>query len=469
MMKKLFALLLALAMLLSVSAVFAETPVELTSPEPTAAPVPDTLLATLNGREIRENDEMLQYYYTNLMNQVTDPNGETDQAIARMLAMRYLMQALIVNSKASEVYTETDYEAFRAQAQQEWNDVLNSFMADLGITETSTEEEKAAARADTLSYLETEVGYTEEKYIEESIDAIVYNSYIEKMKADLFAAYPDLAATEEEIQQHYKDLTAEEQEIVGNEVPSYELYKNYGYSFHYIPEGYRGIIHILLKVDEDLLNKYQDLANRLEESKSPEEPVEATAAPEGETPAATEAPAVTEEPVTEEMVEAARQEILDSQKAVIDEILAKFAAGTPFEDLVAEYGTDPGMQSPDNLKNGYPVHAESVIYDPVFTQAAASLGKVGDISDPVVSSFGIHILYYLRDLPAGPEELDEETRAQLKAEIENERVNLALSELLDQWQSEADLVWTAEGEAWQYDAAMLDAYVAAMQGADEAE
>ena len=127
------------------------------------------------------------------------------------------------------------------------------------------------------------------------------------------------------------------------------------------------------------------------------------------------------------------------------------------------------MQSPDNLKNGYPVHAESVIYDPVFTQAAASLGKVGDISDPVVSSFGIHILYYLRDLPAGPEELDEQTRAQLKAEIENERVNLALSELLDQWQSEADLVWTAEGEAWQYDAAMLDAYVAAMQGADEAE
>ena len=142
MMKKLFALLLALAMLLSVSAVFAETPVELTSPEPTATPVPDTLLATLNGREIRENDEMLQYYYTNLMNQVTDPDGETDQAIARMLAMRYLMQALIVNSKASEVYTETDYEAFRAQAQQEWNDVLNSFMADLGITETSTEEER---------------------------------------------------------------------------------------------------------------------------------------------------------------------------------------------------------------------------------------------------------------------------------------------------------------------------------------
>lgn len=43
-------------------------------------------------------------------------------------------------------------------------------------------------------------------------------------------------------------------ESVGNEASTYEFYKNYyGYQFHYVPEGYRGIIHILLKVDEELI------------------------------------------------------------------------------------------------------------------------------------------------------------------------------------------------------------------------
>ena len=60
MMKRLFAALLALAMMLSVTAVFAEEEAAAEAPEATAA-VPDTLLATVYGTEIRENNEMLQY------------------------------------------------------------------------------------------------------------------------------------------------------------------------------------------------------------------------------------------------------------------------------------------------------------------------------------------------------------------------------------------------------------------------
>ncbi len=54
MMKRLFALLLSLVLLVSVSAAFAEE-------------ASDTLLVTVNGYEIRENNEELQYYLSDVL------------------------------------------------------------------------------------------------------------------------------------------------------------------------------------------------------------------------------------------------------------------------------------------------------------------------------------------------------------------------------------------------------------------
>ena len=146
-------------------------------------------------------------------------------------------------------------------------------------------------------------------------------------------------------------------------------------------------------------------------------------------------------------MEAARQAILDSQKETLDAIKAKLESGVSFEDLIAEYGTDPGMSDENNLKNGYSIHPDSITYDTNFTQAAAALEKVGDVSDPVMSKLGIHILKYLRDIPAGALEMSDEEEGTLRAEIEDERLQLAFSEYYDAWVAAADVVWTAEGEA----------------------
>ena len=328
-----------------------------------------------------------------------------------------------------------------------------------GITDESSEEDKTAAQADALNYIETNYGYTEEKYIKAQLFNTAYNMILDELKA----SRTDLAATDDEIQASYDDIVKEEMEIVGNDAAMYEMYQNYyGYTFHYIPEGYRGIIHILLNVDQELLDNWTDLSARLEES---HEETEDT----GDTDE-TETPAETEEPVTEEMVEAARQAILDSQKETIDEILARFEKGDSFESLISEFGTDTGMKDEDNLKNGYSIHPDSIIYDENFTKAAASLGKVGDISDPVISQFGIHILYYLRDIPAGPLDMSDEEKEELRSEIEEERVSLAFSEYYDQWLENADVVWTAEGEAWKFDQEFYNNFFnPADEDADEAE
>ena len=464
MMKRIFAILLALAMLMSVSAVFAEAEEPAAEPETAVemTPVPDTLLVTVSGREIRESNEKLQSYLSNILSGAENTDNDMLH-IARMVSMSYMLQEAMLSEKLASI-DPAEADAARQKAKEDWDNVVNQFMAQMaGITDASSEEDKTAARADALNYIETNYGFTEESFIEDQLYGVVYNMIIEELKA----SRDDLTATEDEIRAAYDDTVKEEMEILGNDAAMYEMYQNYyGYSFHYIPEGYRGITHILLEVDQELLDKWTDLSARLEESRGEEESTGGTED--------AEAPAETEAPVTEEMVEAARQAILDSKKDVLDEINAKLADGASFEELIAEFGTDTGMQNEANLKNGYSIHPDSVIYDKNFTQAAAALEKVGDISDPVVSQFGIHILYYLRDIPAGPLDMSDEEKESLRTEIETERISLAFSEYYDQWLAAADIVWTAEGESWKFDQAAYDAYMnpvsdEAEEAGDEAE
>ena len=60
MMKRVCALLMALVLVLSASAALADE-------------AADTLLVTVNGQEIRENDEGLKFWINYLYSQITDP------------------------------------------------------------------------------------------------------------------------------------------------------------------------------------------------------------------------------------------------------------------------------------------------------------------------------------------------------------------------------------------------------------
>ena len=220
-------------------------------------------------------------------------------------------------------------------------------------------------------------------------------------------------------------------------------------SSYYVPEGYRGITHILLEVDEELMNNYKNLTASLEEQEeqaTADDNTETTEAPAENAEAPAETAEATAEPVTQEMVDAARQAILDSVKDKVDEINAKYQAGTPFADLIAEYGTDPGMTVEPNKTNGYAVHKESILYDPVFTEGAMALEKVGDISEPVLGTYGVHILHYTRDIPAGAVEMTDEIRSTLSNELQEELEQAAVSAMVADWISQADIQYTEEGQ-----------------------
>ena len=175
------------------------------------------------------------------------------------------------------------------------------------------------------------------------------------------------------------------------------------------------------------MNEYQSLTAALEEQENAAEGAEAPA-----------------EPVTQEQIDAAKAAIIASVQPTIDDINTRMAGGEKFENLIAEYGTDPGMLQAENLNNGYAVHMDSIMWDPAFVQAAFSIDTIGGWSAPSVGSYGIYIAYYLRDIPAGAVELTEDLKNDLQAQLLTEKENELFTAQLDEWYNAATIVFSEE-------------------------
>ena len=403
----------------------------------------DTLLVTLNGQEIRENDELLQFWKTYLEeNSGVDP--EQYQSIIRQYAMDYTLHYALIEQKMAEAGKTISEEEAKARLQQEWELYVQEIMTSVfGVTEDASDEDKAAAREQAVAYMAMYGGLTEESFLEEMPMArvIMLNEMVQEAVAD------QATVTDAEVEEYFNALVDEDKDMIGDSAMLYEYYPYYvGREPYFMPEGYRGINHILLEVDAELLQAWQDLTARLEEQNETDTESTETADPEA---TETEAPEETAEPVTQEMVDAAKQAILDSVQDKVNEIKAKLEAGAVFEDLILEYGTDPGMQDEETRNSGYAVHADSVMWDPDFTAGAMKLEKVGDVSEPVLGQSGVHILHYLRDIPGGAVELTDELKAELREALENEKYNTAIDELTSAWYDEAEIVWTEEGQPWK--------------------
>ena len=373
------------------------------------------VLLTMDGEDIRL--DTVNY----MLNQLITAGYANENDYA--LAIEYMIQDKVMAGKIAEFgldqFTEEEIEAFKTEAHDEWESAIDSYVSYF-LTE-DTDESRAQAREDGAAYY-TSYGYSEEGLVESLKKSAAY----EKLEQKILEG-KDTAISEEEIRAEFESTAAQHQAAVEGNIYLYELYQNYyGMKFWYVPEGYRGIIHILMKVDDELLSAYQDAQAAYEETITDE-------APEGDADLKAAA-------------EAAKAAVLASKQAQIDDIYAKLAQGESFESLIALYGEDSGMTRPSYLAEGYAVHKDSVIYDPVFTSGSFSekMQKPGDTSDPVVGSSGIHILHYLRDIPSGITELTDEISAEIEASLYTEKVNGYYAEALEAWIAEHDIVYHQE-------------------------
>lgn len=310
-------------------------------------------------------------------------------------------------------------------------------------------DEERAANAELVLFSE---GYTPE---------YMYNMMLSSYQADALQADVEAEVTEvtdEELQTAYDEKVAADEETYTESPTDIESDATDASSvICWRPEGYRAVKHVLVIPEDDVLQAVTDardavdtaeeelavleeeLAALTDDDAAGDETTDAAGeettgttggaandaassdASDGTTDAeATDAPRTAEEiqadidaKVAEiEQLEQAQAEAeaacLASVSDVTDEIYAQLEAGESFDDVMATYGEDPGMQSEPSMTTGYYVSAESTTWDANFTAGAMALENVGDYSaTPVISTSGVHIIYYYEDVPAGAVPLDE--------------------------------------------------------------
>ena len=452
--RRIVALLLALMMALASVSALAEAAEPAADAVPTEAEATeaaeseelpelplDTVLATVNGMDLTWED--VQEHLTNIIDtysqQGVDFSKEENLTQARQIAMQYAIDYALLRQEAARLgldqITEEDEASLATQNSELWEEAISTYIQNnLNLSEEATDAEKEAARASAINFYESQ-GYTMDSTLADARQALVYERTIAEL-------CKDVEVTDEMIQAEFDTAVEADKDQYDGNIGMYEyMTQYYGQPSYYQPSGYRGVTHILLKVDDALLQNYLDLSAKLEE--------QAERVETGTDAEATAAPEATEEPVTQEQVDAAEAAVIASVQPTVDEIMAKFQAGTEFLSLVDEYGTDPGMQSDPYRTEGYPVHQDSIIWDPAFIKGAFSVDHVGEVSKPVVGNNGVHLVYYLRDVPAGPVELTDEIKAELREQLVEAAENEAVGEAMEGLYNNAEIVYTSFGEAFK--------------------
>ena len=421
-MKKILSLLLCLCLLFSAAALAEDT---------AAAELQDTdVLATVNGTELTWAD--VEPVYDSLVSSYGNYYDLTDSAnveLFRAVAMQNKINEVIMQAKIAELgIALTDEEAADAEndAQTDWDNAISNYISQQHseLTDESSQEDKDAANAEAVQYY-NDLGYSPESLKE---NYKLYALY-DKLEATIVQ---DVTVTDEEVEALYQELVESDRALYENDIAAYVDYNNYVdqmamYAMYYgtdssmdyawyRPAGFRAVKHILLPVDDELMKNYQDLQARLEEQVEAAEDTEDTVA-----------------------------SIADK----IDEIYAKIDEGVDFDELIAEYGvkedgtaSDPGMTSEPYKTSGYEVSSASTNYVAPFVEAAFSVENVGDVSAPYISSYGVHIVKYIADIPAGPIEMTEEQREAKRTELLTSKQNELYTATMDQWNQEADITFT---------------------------
>ena len=99
-------------------------------------------------------------------------------------------------------------------------------------------------------------------------------------------------------------------------------------------------------------------------------------------------------------VDAANAELTNLQNAAlqrlqptIDTIVSRYNAGESFDTLIEAYNEDPGMDEGSMVYLGYTISPNNTDYYDEFADAAMALTARGQLSDPVLTTAGVHILH----------------------------------------------------------------------------
>lgn len=365
---------------------------------------------------------MYSIYYGQIPEELSDTvkSQVVDSAIAQNVIKRHAGDyGVELTDELRQSATET--------AESEWEEAISNY-----LEQNPSSEDEEAAREAAVKAL-GDLGYDHDAMVEDHVNSEFVNAIYEKMIADV------TEVPEDRLQQAYDEKVAADEESYSNDTASFETAVQNGTTVYWNPEGYRTVQHILLKPeDEDLLTQYKTISDEMSalQSELMDLVGQTSTADEEATAEATETPedvrdmsAVKDDiNAKNEELKAVEAKILAACQDTIDEIQGKLEAGEAFPDLINDYTADS-----DALLY---VSANTTSLITPFKNGAMALEKVGDVSEPVVGQYGVHLIYYVGDVKPGAVALDDVRDALTEETLETLKEE-HYDALVDQWIEDA--------------------------------
>ena len=258
----------------------------------------------------------------------------------------------------------------------------------------------------------------------------------------------DVEVTEEDVQAAYEALVAQNKDSY-TEDRTYTSDRSSGVPIAWNPEGYRAVKHVLIMFDDEQAQQYSDLQNQLSSLNAEREAI-LNPAEEAEEEEDAEDAEATPEPRDLSAVDAdiaacgmEIEQLYAQLQPTAEEVIKAFEDGTEFDALIEQYNADPGMQNEPTASQGYAVAENSTYWEQAFTDGAMAIENIGEISEPVFGSNGIHIIYYMADIEPGETGL-ESVRESVTQDAEEQKLQAAYDDQVAAWMEEANVEYHFE-------------------------
>lgn len=364
------------------------------------------VVAEFKGGQIM-SDEVIEPYNEALATQMfslSDAQAASSDVLNEVL--QTLVADKVLYSRASELglteLTAADLTAIEADARQYYDEQKEFYAPSVDTSGMSPEEADAAIDA----YMANEVGVTVEGMIEEQ----KADYWIQKLYDHVGK---NVTVTNEDVQAAYNEMLAAQKELFTAYPEEYEYAIMSGETIVYNLENYRRVKHVMLAFETN------------EEAVQAENLMDQISMLDPETQMA-------EIQALQEQLDALYTDLEAKAQTVIDEL----NAGADFEAMIEKYGMDEGMNYEPAKTEGYYVSNDSIQWSADFIEGCMMLESVGQISTPVRSVGGVHIIKYIGDVTPGDVNYGK-VSGSIQEEVLAEKQELAYEARVSAWLTEA--------------------------------
>lgn len=373
-------------------------------------------VAVVNGEVITKGEvqpvyesyvSMYQYYAS------LGITGYDVDNLAQVIVDRFVDDKVALQEAAKrglDTFNDDELKEISDEAQTSFEEYIDTYRESFEEAGGTGEEVRQA----TIDYL-AEMGVTVESLEKSGREKMM----VERLYDDLTK---EVEVTEEEIQAQYDaNVEADEGTYKDNNYTFENAMSQGSTTVYWMPEGYRTVKHILLQFPTEYTDQIDDLNDQITAIEAQIDELDVADAEGDETDdpdteEGSDAGADLQKQIDELNAEIAalnsqiddiEEQAKEALKPRVEEIQERLANGESFEALMEEYGEDPGMRNEPTKTLGYYVSANSALWHAEFTEGAMALQNVGDVSEPVYTSSGMHLIRYESDVTPGAVPLSE--------------------------------------------------------------